>query len=110
MAAQFGPHRWSAGGHKETGTYRGADFTVADLTGATFVDCDGLPRRTPSRRGVPGGGPGRRMRALPLRDPRPDHPGRGYLSVTFTPPENSESCSSTVVSLTGFGMSKTSLP
>ncbi|GAA3336373.1 DinB family protein [Amorphoplanes nipponensis] len=40
MAAQFGPHRWSAGGHPDTGRHRGARFTVADLTGARFVDCD----------------------------------------------------------------------
>jgi hypothetical protein len=40
MAAQFGPHRWSAGGHQETGRYRGATVEVADLTGARLVDCD----------------------------------------------------------------------
>jgi hypothetical protein len=42
MTAQYGPHRWSAGYH-ETGdnaAFRGAEFTVADLTGATFLDCD----------------------------------------------------------------------
>jgi hypothetical protein len=40
--AQYGPHRWSAGYH-HTGSndaYRGARFTVADLTGARLVDCD----------------------------------------------------------------------
>ena len=40
--AQYGPHRWSAGYH-DTGNndaYRGARFTVADLTGARLVDCD----------------------------------------------------------------------
>jgi hypothetical protein len=36
MAAQFGPHRWSAGGHQETGRYRAATVEVADLTGARF--------------------------------------------------------------------------
>jgi len=40
MEAQFGPHRWSAGGHKDTDRHRGETFTVADLTGARFVDCD----------------------------------------------------------------------
>jgi DinB family protein/pentapeptide repeat protein len=40
MAAQYGPHRWSAGGHQNTDAFRGASFTVADLTGARFVDCD----------------------------------------------------------------------
>lgn len=42
MAAQYGPHRWSAGYH-DTGNndaFRGANFTVADLTGAKFLDCD----------------------------------------------------------------------
>jgi hypothetical protein len=40
MAAQFGPHRWSAGGHKELDRLRGATIEVADLTGATLRDCD----------------------------------------------------------------------
>jgi hypothetical protein len=40
MAAQFGPHRWSAGGHPDTGRFREATVEVADLTGATFRDCD----------------------------------------------------------------------
>jgi hypothetical protein len=42
MPAQFGPHRWSAGYHRndETEAFRGKTFTVADLSGATFVDCD----------------------------------------------------------------------
>jgi hypothetical protein len=40
MAAQYGPHRWSAGGHQDTARHRGATFAVADLTGARFVDCD----------------------------------------------------------------------
>jgi DinB family protein/pentapeptide repeat protein len=42
MAAQFGPHRWSAGHHDtgENDAFRGAEFMVADLTGARFVDCD----------------------------------------------------------------------
>jgi hypothetical protein len=40
MAAQFGPHRWSAGGHQDTDRHRAATFAVADLTGARFVDCD----------------------------------------------------------------------
>jgi len=42
MAAQYGPHRWSAG-HLDDGNndaFRGARFTVADLTGARFTDCD----------------------------------------------------------------------
>lgn len=42
MAAQYGPHRWSAGHHDDgdNDAFRGARFTVADLTGARFVDCD----------------------------------------------------------------------
>lgn len=42
MAAQYGPHRWSAGYHDDgsNDASRGANFTVADLTGARFVDCD----------------------------------------------------------------------
>jgi len=42
MAAQYGPHRWSAGYHDDgnNAAYRGARFTVADLAGAKFVDCD----------------------------------------------------------------------
>ena len=42
MAAQYGPHRWSAGYHDDgnNGAFRGANFTVADLAGAKFVDCD----------------------------------------------------------------------
>jgi len=42
MAAQYGPHRWSAGYHDNgnNDAFRGASFTVADLTGAKFVDCD----------------------------------------------------------------------
>lgn len=42
MAAQYGPHRWSAGYHDngENAAFRGARFTVADLAGARFVDCD----------------------------------------------------------------------
>jgi hypothetical protein len=42
MAAQYGPHRWSAGYHDDGNNeaFRGARFTVADLTGARFVDCD----------------------------------------------------------------------
>ena len=40
MAAQYGPHRWSAGGHQDTGEHRAATFAVTDLTGARFVDCD----------------------------------------------------------------------
>jgi DinB family protein len=39
---QYGPHRWSAGYH-DTGdneALRGTTFTVRDLSGATFVDCD----------------------------------------------------------------------
>ena len=42
MTAQYGPHRWSAGYHDDgnNDAFRGATFTVADLTGARFVDCD----------------------------------------------------------------------
>jgi hypothetical protein len=42
MAAQYGPHRWSAGYHDdgENEALRGATFMVRDLTGARFVDCD----------------------------------------------------------------------
>src|SRR4051794_24138635 len=43
MTPQFGPHRWSAGpddGGDAHPAVRGARFTVADLTGTTFVDCD----------------------------------------------------------------------
>jgi hypothetical protein len=42
MAAQYGPHRWSAGYHNDgnNDAFRGASFTVADLAGAKFVDCD----------------------------------------------------------------------
>lgn len=40
MSAQFGPHRWSAGAHRDTARLRDARIEVADLTGATFVDCD----------------------------------------------------------------------
>jgi hypothetical protein len=42
MAAQYGPHRWSAGYHDtgDNAAFRGAAFTVADLSGARFVDCD----------------------------------------------------------------------
>jgi len=42
MAVQYGPHRWSAGHHDDgnNDAFRGARFTVADLTGARFVDCD----------------------------------------------------------------------
>jgi len=42
MAAQYGPHRWSAGYHENgnNDAFRGASFAVADLTGAKFVDCD----------------------------------------------------------------------
>jgi hypothetical protein len=40
--AQYGPHRWSAGEYRSdhTDEFRGARFTVRDLTGARFVDCD----------------------------------------------------------------------
>src|ERR1017187_10945232 len=42
MAAQYGPHRWSAGYHDDgsNDAVRGADFTGADLAGASVVDCD----------------------------------------------------------------------
>jgi hypothetical protein len=42
MAAQYGPHRWSAGYHDDgdNDKFRGARFMVADLAGAKFVDCD----------------------------------------------------------------------
>jgi hypothetical protein len=42
MAAQYGPHRWSAGYHNDgnNDAFRGASFTVADLADAKFVDCD----------------------------------------------------------------------
>jgi hypothetical protein len=42
MAAQFGPHRWPAGGRdiSHTDAYRGASFEGCDLTGARFRDCD----------------------------------------------------------------------
>jgi hypothetical protein len=42
MAAQYGPHRWSAGYHDDgnNDAFRGATFTVADLAGVRFVDCD----------------------------------------------------------------------
>jgi hypothetical protein len=42
MAAQYGPHRWSAGYHDDgnNDAFRGATFMVADLAGARFVDCD----------------------------------------------------------------------
>jgi len=42
MAAQYGPHRWSAGlsRRRHNDALRGASFTVADLAGAKFVDCD----------------------------------------------------------------------
>jgi hypothetical protein len=42
MAAQYGPHRWSAGYHDKgnNDAHRGARFMVNDLTGARFVDCD----------------------------------------------------------------------
>jgi hypothetical protein len=42
MTAQYGPHRWSAGYHRDghNDDFRGAAFTVADLTDATFLDCD----------------------------------------------------------------------
>jgi hypothetical protein len=42
MSAQYGPHRWSAGYHDDgnNAAFRGARFTVADLSGARFVDCD----------------------------------------------------------------------
>jgi hypothetical protein len=42
MAAQYGPHRWSAGYHDDgnNAAFRGSTFMVADLAGARFVDCD----------------------------------------------------------------------
>jgi hypothetical protein len=42
MTAQYGPHRWSAGYHDDgnNDAFRGASFTVADLAGAKFIDCD----------------------------------------------------------------------
>ena len=42
MAAQTGPHRWSASDRDDgsTGEFRGASFTGADFVGATFRDCD----------------------------------------------------------------------
>jgi len=42
MTAQYGPHRWSAGYHADgnNDAFRGASFTVADLAGAKFLDCD----------------------------------------------------------------------
>jgi hypothetical protein len=42
MAAQYGPHRWSAGYHDDGNNdrFHGASFMVADLGGAKFVDCD----------------------------------------------------------------------
>lgn len=42
MTAQYGPHRWSAGYHDDgkNDEFRGASFTVADLSGARFTDCD----------------------------------------------------------------------
>jgi DinB superfamily len=42
MAAQFGPHRWSAGDHDSdhTDAFRGVTFAVRDLTGTKFFDCD----------------------------------------------------------------------
>jgi DinB superfamily len=42
MAAQYGPHRWSAGYHDDgtNDAFRRRRFMVADLAGATFVDCD----------------------------------------------------------------------
>jgi DinB superfamily len=42
MAAQYGPHRWSAGYHDDgnNDAFRGASFAVADLAGAKFLDCD----------------------------------------------------------------------
>ncbi len=40
--AQYGPHRWSAGYHDDgnNDAFRGASFSVADLAGARFLDCD----------------------------------------------------------------------
>lgn len=42
MAAQYGPHRWSAGYHDDgnNDAFRGKTFMVADIAGAKFVDCD----------------------------------------------------------------------
>jgi hypothetical protein len=42
MAAQYGPHRWSAGYHYdgENDAFRGSTFMVRDLRDARFVDCD----------------------------------------------------------------------
>lgn len=42
MTAQYGPHRWSAGYHDNgnNDAFRGAQFTVADLSDTTFLDCD----------------------------------------------------------------------
>ncbi|MGI8613143.1 MAG: pentapeptide repeat-containing protein [Nocardioidaceae bacterium] len=42
MAAQYGPHRWSAGYHDDghNDAFRGTTFMVADLAGARFIDCD----------------------------------------------------------------------
>jgi hypothetical protein len=42
MAAQYGPHRFSAGNYDSdhTDAYRGASLEVRDLTGARLVDCD----------------------------------------------------------------------
>jgi hypothetical protein len=42
MAAQYGPHRWSAGYHDNgnNNAFHGASFVVADLGGARFLDCD----------------------------------------------------------------------
>lgn len=42
VAAQDGPHRWSAGDRdiSHTDEFRGASFAVCDLTGAQFRDCD----------------------------------------------------------------------
>ncbi len=40
--AQYGPHRYSAGdlGPEHTDAFRAADFSVVDLSGKRFVDCD----------------------------------------------------------------------
>jgi len=40
MAAQFGPHRFSAGEGGGSEEFRRARFDVADLRGARFTDCD----------------------------------------------------------------------
>jgi hypothetical protein len=42
VAAQYGPHRWSARYRDDgnTAAFRGKQFMVADLTGAKFVECD----------------------------------------------------------------------